>query len=395
MQWNKQTETPLNGWLGMQEKLFKGWWDVLAQPQSNGHAPSSPDAFWHLWLQPWQALYQENGAAAPQQVMAQFLSGQEQAQQLMKLVTEAWQALLPNASSPAEWQTALTAFSGQLRQQLNGALNNAKVLENSAELWRLYTEEAQKFTQPWLSAWWQTPVFMNNLAGAERATATNAFMQLYQTAFEQTWGRALLAPSIGLLREFNEKVNKGFALWLENQQLAAAYQLLIGEAWVDAFQALMQKLIDMAQKGETLTDQRHLLRIWVEVADEVFIELFHSDAYAKAQSAYVNSNMALRRQQRELLEVWLRDNDMPTRSDVDEAHHQIYQLRKEMKALKKSMAAQETPAIPAPAPPKGKTAKSAPRKRPTPKTGAALDPAAITNDPGIVTPDQQAEEGAA
>jgi class III poly(R)-hydroxyalkanoic acid synthase PhaE subunit len=348
MQWDKPNDTPLNGWFGMQEKMLKGWWDVLGQ--NNGHAGATVQPLWNLWTQPWQAAGIDPTAAFTPELMAdsmkqalgQFMSGQAQAQQLMNLVNEAWQSMLTNAASPVEWQKALSAFTDQLRQQMNMAMNSAKLLENNAELWRFYTTEAQKFTQPWLNAWGQTPAFMSKVAGTDQVNATNEFMQLFQAAYEQTWGRALLAPSMGLLRELNEKVNKGFALWLENQQLTIAYQLLIGEAWIDAFQALMQKLMSMAQKGETLTDQRHLLRIWVEVADEVFIALFHSEAYAKTQSAYVNSNMALRRQQRELLEVWLRGNDMPTRSDLDEAHHQIYQLRKDMKALKKTLATQAT-----------------------------------------------------
>jgi class III poly(R)-hydroxyalkanoic acid synthase PhaE subunit len=348
MQWDKPNDTPLNGWFGMQEKMLKGWWDVLGQ--NNGHAGATVQPLWNLWTQPWQAAGIDPTAAFTPELMAdsmkqalgQFMSGQAQAQQLMNLVNEAWQSMLTNAASPVEWQKALSAFTDQLRQQMNMAMNSAKLLENNTELWRLYSAEAQKFTQPWLNAWGQTPAFMSKLSGADQANATNEFMQLFQAAFEQTWGRALFAPNMGLLRELNEKVNKGFALWLENQQLTIAYQLLIGEAWIDAFRALMQKLMSMAQKGETLTDQRHLLRIWVEVADEVFIALFHSEAYAKTQSAYVNSNMALRRQQRELLEVWLRGNDMPTRSDLDEAHHQIYQLRKDMKALKKTLAAQAT-----------------------------------------------------
>lgn len=413
MEWNKQTESTLNGWLGMQEKLIKGWWDVLAQPQRNGHAVSSANPLWELWanqgLQQWQALYPENFAAVSQQVMAevaknamtQFLNGQGQAQQLMHMVTEAWQTMLTNAASPAEWQSALTAYTDQLRQQMSMALDTAKLLENSAELWRLYYAEAQKLAQPWLSAWWQTPVFMSKLNGADHAAATNEFMQLFHAAFEQTMGRALMAPSIGLTRELNEKVSKAFDLWLENQQAQTTYQLLVGEAWIDAFQALMKKLVDMAQKGETITDQRHFLRIWVDVADEVFIELFHSEAYAAAQSAYVNSNMTLRRQQRELLEVWLRQNDMPTRTDLDEAHHQIYELRKEVRALKKRVAAHEvqvvsaTPAVKAKAPAKsaGKSRTSAADKTHTPR--AAAEPESTQSASDTPKPDVQAQEGAA
>lgn len=393
MQWDKPNDTPLNGWFGMQEKMLKGWWDVLGQ--NNGHAGATGHPLWNLWTQPSQAAGMDPTAAftpefmadSMKQALGQFMNGQVQAQQLMNLVNEAWQAMLTNAASPAEWSKALTAFTDQLRQQMSTAMNGAKLLENNAELWRLYIEEAQKFTQPWLNAWGQTPVFMSKLAGADQANATNEFMQLFQAAFEQTWGRALLAPSMGLLRELNEKVNKGFALWLENQQLTVAYQLLIGEAWIDAFQALMQKLMNMAQKGETLTDQRHLLRIWVEVADEVFIALFHSEAYAKTQSAYVNSNMALRRQQRELLEIWLRSNDMPTRSDLDEAHHQIYQLRKDVKALKKTLAAQPTaPVAAAPISESKKPARAARKPRRPVATPAASDTPAANGD--VVTPEQ-------
>lgn len=405
----------MNGWLGMQEKMLKGWWDVLAKPQQNGHTSSSFNSLWDLWLtsglEQWQTFYQDAFAAASQQMRtevsknaaAQFLSGQAQSQQLLSLITEAWQSMLTNATSPAEWQGALGAFTDQMRQQLAATLDSAKLLENSAELWRLYDEEAQKFVQPWLGAWWQTPTFMSKLGGVDRAEATNTFMQLYQAAFEQTWGRALMAPSMGLLREFNEKVNKGFALWLENQQSMLTYQLLVGEAWVDAFQALMQKLIDMAQKGETITDQRQLLRIWVEVADEIFIELFHSDAYAKAQGAYVNSNMALRRQQRELLEVWLRNNDVPTRTDLDEAHHQIYQLRKEVKALKKMVGTNETqpaPTIPTakakrPARSASKSHATAAGKATPEPDGSATDERATQGDSDTPNPDRQSQEGAA
>lgn len=403
---NQQTESTLNGWLGMQEKMVKGWWDLWAQPQNNGHV----NPLWDLWMsqgvQQWQNFYQEN-AASPQamadvakQAMSQFLTGQSQAQQLMGMVTEAWQAMLTNATSPAEWQSALAAYTEQLRQQMSMALNSTKVMENSADLWRLYYAEMQKLAQPWLTAWWQTPAFLGKLNGTEQAAATTEFMQLFQAAFEQTMGRALLAPSIGLTREFNEKVSKAFDLWLENQQAQTAYQLLVGEAWLEAFQALMKKLVEMAQKGETITDQRHLLRIWVEVADEVFIELFHSEAYAAAQSTYVNSNMTLRRQQRALLEVWLRNNDMPTRTDLDEAHHQIYELRKEVRALKKSVAAREAQVAPVmPTVNTSTPAKPVTKRRPS---GAKAKTQQTTTEPGAVTSADesptaaaQPEEGAA
>jgi class III poly(R)-hydroxyalkanoic acid synthase PhaE subunit len=132
---------------------------------------------------------------------------------------------------------------------------------------------------------------------------------------------------------------------------------------VDAFAAFMQKLLEMAKRGEPIESQQKLLSLWVEVADAEFLKLFHSEHYAAVQSRYVNSSMALRRQQRELIEVLLRMNDMPTQSALDEAHHNIFLLRKEVKALQKAVHALTTAAEQRTAPAKAATP-STPAKRP-------------------------------
>jgi chromosome segregation ATPase len=48
--------------------------------------------------------------------------------------------------------------------------------------------------------------------------------------------------------------------------------------------------------------------------------------------------MALRVEQRKILEMILEQFDMPTRTEVDQAHKANYLLRKEVKALKKALA---------------------------------------------------------
>jgi predicted nucleic acid-binding Zn-ribbon protein len=51
--------------------------------------------------------------------------------------------------------------------------------------------------------------------------------------------------------------------------------------------------------------------------------------------------MALRVEQRMILEMILEQFDMPTRTEVDQAHKASYLLRKEVKALKKALAGLE------------------------------------------------------
>jgi len=78
---------------------------------------------------------------------------------------------------------------------------------------------------------------------------------------------------------------------------------------------------------------------------------------------------------------------MPTRSDLDEAHHQIYQLRKDMKALKKNLTAQATaPVAAAPVREHKKSVRAARKPRQSVVAPAEADTPAANGD--IVTPAQ-------
>lgn len=360
MQWDEAQQAAFNGWFRTPQKAWENWWDLVAGSTPNGHVPAAAAPapafdFWQGLTEQWRTTMEQSlNAFSPdlaesaRTAMAQFIMGQGHAEQLMKMATDAWQAIQQHSSSPADWQQAVERYLEQQRQAMarlnEQAANASQSFQKSGELWQIYGAEVQKFAEPWLALWTQLPQQMAMMAQPNAAGATNAnpfvaplsaMSNLYWETYNQSLGRLVNMPSLGLMREFNEKVNRGFTLWQENQQANQRYQLLLGEGLIQAFEAFMQRLFTLAQAGRTVDSQRKLLELWVEVADEQFLKLFHSERYAEAQSQYVNSSMALRSQQRELMEILLRMNDLPTRSDLDEAHHNIYLLRQEVKALKK------------------------------------------------------------
>jgi class III poly(R)-hydroxyalkanoic acid synthase PhaE subunit len=89
--------------------------------------------------------------------------------------------------------------------------------------------------------------------------------------------------------------------------------------------------------GRPVASVRGLMDLWVEVADQEFFKLFHTEAFAALQGAYLNASMQVKKSRRELTEHWLRANDMPTQGDIDAAHKEIYELRKLVKALQKQV----------------------------------------------------------
>lgn len=378
---NHATESANNPWLDAQQLWFDSWrqmMDATATPAAKAVNPFLPGLMgqWQEAVQRSLGGMNDSAASTAQAVSQQMLVAQEQMLRMMQMTTDAWKMLAASGNGPANWQGDLGQIAEQMRRQMMDSY--AATMQSSgdvSQLYQTYLAEMTKLAAPWQGVMAQMPAWTPGANGwdAGMAQAMDANLK----AFDQSFGRFLTSPTLGLYRNSIAQVNQGFKVWLEARTLEAEYQTVVSGAWAKAFQALMTKLVMLAQEGKSVQSLRELTDIWVEVADKEFFALFHSDEFAALQGRYLNSSMALKRAQRDLLENWLRSNDLPTRSDLDEAYHEIYNLRKEVKALKKAvqqMGAAAQASAPAPeavaAEPvkKARTAKKAAKTAPEPET---------------------------
>jgi class III poly(R)-hydroxyalkanoic acid synthase PhaE subunit len=109
----------------------------------------------------------------------------------------------------------------------------------------------------------------------------------------------------------------------------------MSEAWMNAFRQMMRRLNERSERGEPLTSLKQLIEAWTDTADDAFNEVFESQRYIDSQARLLNSSMALRRKQQEIVDDLLKGSYIPGRSEVDEAHRSIYELRKEVRELKR------------------------------------------------------------
>ena len=79
--------------------------------------------------------------------------------------------------------------------------------------------------------------------------------------------------------------------------------------------------------------------LWTRGAENVFTEAFQTESYVLAQGKMLNAAMVYRVHEREVIEVFLNLYDLPTRSELNETHRRIYELRKEVKTLHKEIEA--------------------------------------------------------
>ncbi len=211
--------------------------------------------------------------------------------------------------------------------------------QNQVELCQIYVKGLQKLGQLWAEPLWQSLEIASRSALGDHS-ALMELTHLYQDIYEKTLGSFLLSPSLGYTREFNNKWLLGFDTWINFYKASFDYQLVLLDVWARAFDELMRELASSEEKGKTVQNWRQFLQVWSSLFDRVFAQTFRSQDTLQIRGKFLNAAMTYRLHQQQLIEVFLKMNDLPTRSEVDEIHRNIYELRKEIKSLNKTLNAQ-------------------------------------------------------
>jgi class III poly(R)-hydroxyalkanoic acid synthase PhaE subunit len=183
---------------------------------------------------------------------------------------------------------------------------------------------------------------MASRVGLGYVSALSELTNLYWDIYEKSFGSVLQSPSLGYTREFNNKLLKSFDAGINFSKASFDYQIVLLDVCLKAFEELTRELASSEAKGKTVQNWQQFLQVWSSVFDRVFAQTFRSQDALEVQGNFLNSAMTYRLYQQQLMEVFLKMYDLPTRSEVDEIHHSIYELRKEVKSLKKALAESQT-----------------------------------------------------
>lgn len=317
--WNEMANNLVQTWSETGTQMWKSWFDLMsitpiAEPL-NEVKPTFKD------------------------VALQFINNQELMGNFLKLSFNAWKDLLPTVESGGNWQQDLSHYTEKIRQRFDDYLaGTLKVSQDVSQLWQLYLKESQKFNQLWATAWTSSlgPLSQTVTGASEPWIELNNLY--WNLLYEETFGSLMQSPILGPSREFNGKLLRAFNAWTQLYRASIDYQVLLTNVQVRSFETLMRELVVLAQKGERVENWRQFQDIWSRVADDVFAEAFCNEDNLKIRGQFLNTLNTYRLHQQELMELWMRPLNMPLRTEVDEMHKSIYELRKEVKALKKALA---------------------------------------------------------
>src|SRR4051795_10005076 len=216
----------------------------------------------------------------------------------------------------------------------------------------------QDFSKLWASASELSSALTQNLQGADQANPhlSEMLAKIFDprgwfsatNEIDQSLQRMAEGPRLADLWNVERKFIAVFNAWVAMRRHSLEHNKVMLEAWLKAAGIFAQTLNARADRGETLESSRAVLALWVETANEVLLETQRSDAFLTTQRDLLKASTDLRLAQQELAEFYSETFGYPTRTELDDVHKTVTELRRELRAFKReSRAAQPCTATPA------------------------------------------------
>ena len=134
-------------------------------------------------------------------------------------------------------------------------------------------------------------------------------------------------PALGPMRESQESMQRLAQLGMR----CAQAQLQVSGQWNDiigkALRELGERIAPRLKSGGAPASMKEVYDLWVDSAESVYAQAARGATFVQAQAELTNSLSQLRSAQRELLEEWAKQFDLPTRAELNSIHQQLRELK--------------------------------------------------------------------
>lgn len=159
---------------------------------------------------------------------------------------------------------------------------------------------------------------------------------------DEALNRMAQGPQLADLWTNERKFAALFAAWTALRRGNLEHNTIMLEAWTRATGAFARAVNARAEAGQPLESARALMTLWIETANDVLVETQRSDAFLRSQRETLKAATDLRLAQQAVAEVFAEMYGAPSRSEIDDVHRSLTDLRREVRALKRAERTRRT-----------------------------------------------------
>ena len=166
-------------------------------------------------------------------------------------------------------------------------------------------------------------------------------------------------PRLADLWNVERKFAAVLSAWAALRRRQLDHDTVMLDAWTRATGAFAEAVNERAEAGTPLSSARELMTLWTETANDALLETQRSEPFLKSQREVLKASTDLRLAQQDLGAVYADMLGYPTRAEIDDLHRGLTELRREVRAGRRSKRVRKP--APEPAPDEGAAKGGAPR----------------------------------
>lgn len=187
----------------------------------------------------------------------------------------------------------------------------------------------QRLTIPWATAY-QELVSAWGSAVRGNPEAFQSFVHRWKQAYEESHGRILRSPTMGLTREYIERVLRSFDAYVSYLVALQEFTGTLDKVGADAGRRWVAHITALKTE-DGLPSARDLYRVWLDIFEATYNEVFRTPEYARLQARVVDTGLRLKKRMDRALEDILKFLPVPTETEITELYEAFYQLRREVR----------------------------------------------------------------
>ena len=246
------------------------------------------------------------------------------------------------------WEKGQTAF---FNAQAEAMETFNKSFENMPDFApHLKVDEAFPSWDSFIKSWvpdWDANVFANkagDMAGDFSKTG-NAFLALLEpanwTKYAPEQLRVILqsiadGPKFADLAAPQHEAAETWRETLDYTQAATDMGKVMQDAWVRTYGRFNENHSIEDLKG---ADPEAAMNAWLDAANHELLETQRTSEFMDAQKRMIRSSTEIKARQKDLAEAWSEMYQMPTRTEVDDLTKSVHELRRELRKVKRELAA--------------------------------------------------------
>jgi len=169
--------------------------------------------------------------------------------------------------------------------------------------------------------------------------ASHDFFELWEKAYEATYGRIIEMPAMGPSREGADRLRKNFEATVNLHAAWAQSIASFQSAFAEATRRTQEKVEkQVAEEGASPSSYKEYYDLWMNTYSETFKEFLKSRFFASDLAKLTSNSMDFQKSSRELVEEnFLRPANLPTRTEIDDLSKEVYLLKKQVRELARDL----------------------------------------------------------